>query len=125
MNKLRNLIQAKLEEIQELEVTSEIPDSMLEEGKSYFSYNLQKTYNRSDLDKNYTYRVDLTGYIKRLDNPEENTLEIVDKIAYEIEQKLKELNIKSSYTDITIIDGIRKKQVIGEVMYNEINNGLV
>lgn len=125
MNKLRNLIQAKLEEIQELEVTSEIPDSMLEEGKSYFSYNLQKTYNKSDLDKNYTYRIDLTGYIKRLDNPEENTLEIVDKIAYEIEQKLKELNIKSSYTDITVIDGIRKTQVIGEVMYNEINNGLV
>lgn len=125
MNKLRDLVQAKLEEIQDLEVTSEIPDSMLEEGKSYFSYSLQKTYNRSDLDKNYTYRVDLTGYIKRLDNPEENTLEIVDKIAYEIEQKLKELNIKSSYTDITVIDGIRKKQVIGEVMYNEINNGLV
>lgn len=125
MNKLRNLIQAKLEEIRELEVTSEIPDSMLEEGKSYFSYNLQKTYNRSDLDKNYTYRVDLTGYIKRLDNPEENTLEIVDKIAYEIEQKLKELNIKSNYTDITVIDGIRKKQVTGEVLYNEINNGLV
>lgn len=125
MNKLRDLVQAKLEEIQDLEVTSEIPDSMLEEGKSYFSYSLQKTYNRSDLDKNYTYRIDLTGYIKRLDNPEENTLEIVDKIAYEIEQKLKELNIKSSYTDITVIDGIRKKQVIGEVMYNEINNGLV
>lgn len=125
MNKLRDLVQAKLEEIQDLEVTSEIPDSMLEEGKSYFSYSLQKTYNKSDLDKNYTYRIDLTGYIKRLDNPEENTLEIVDKIAYEIEQKLKELNIKSSYTDITVIDGIRKKQVIGEVMYNEINNGLV
>jgi hypothetical protein len=124
MNKLRDLIQAKLEEIQNLEVTSEIPDSMLEEDTTYFSYNLQKTYISSDHDKNYTYRINLTGYIKRLENPEENTLEITDKIADEIENKLKELNIKSSYIDITVTDGIRKKQVTGETIYNEIDNRL-
>ena len=42
MNKLRDLIQEKLEEIQDLEVTSEIPDSMLEKDKTYLSYNLHK-----------------------------------------------------------------------------------
>ena len=125
MNKLRDLIQEKLEEIQDLEVTSEIPDSMLEKDKTYFSYNLQKTYSNSDFDKNFTYRINLTGYLKRLENPEENTLEITDKIADEIEKKLKDLNIKSSYIDISVIDGIRKKQILGEVKYNEINNRLV
>lgn len=125
MNKLRDLIQEKLEEIQDLEVTSEIPDSMLEKDKTYFSYNLQKTYSDSDFDKNFTYRINLTGYVKRLENPEENTLEITDKIADEIEKKLKDLNIKSSYIDISVIDGIRKKQILGEVKYNEINNRLV
>ena len=69
--------------------------------------------------------INLTGYLKRLENPEENTLEITDKIADEIEKKLKDLNIKSSYIDVSVIDGIRKKQILGEVKYNEINNRLV
>lgn len=125
MNKLRELLQSKLEEIQDLEVTSEIPDDVLEKGKTYFSYNLQKTYDSSDTEGNYTYRVDLTGFIKRLQDDEENTLEIVSNIADSIEDKLKELNMKSSFVDVSILDGIRKIQVTGEVMFNEINNRLV
>lgn len=125
MNKLRELLQSKLEEIQDLEVTSEIPDDVLEKGKTYFSYSLQKSYTSSDMEKNYTYRVNLVGFIKRLQNDEENTLEIVSDIADEIEEKLKDINFKSSFDDVSILDGIRKIQVTGEVMYNEINNTLV
>lgn len=125
MNKLRELLQSKLEEIQDLEVTSEIPDDVLEKGKTYFSYSLQKSYTSSDMEKNYTYRVNLIGFIKRLQNDEENTLEIVSDIADEIEEKLKDINFKSSFDDVSILDGIRKIQVTGEVMYNEINNTLV
>lgn len=125
MDDLRNLIQAKLEEIQDLETTTEIPDTILEKGTTYFSYTLQKTYNGSDTDKNYTYSVRLLGYIKRLQNDTENTLKIVDDISLEIENKLKELNIHTSFNDVTVIDGIRKIQVSGECMYNEINNGLI
>ena len=125
MDELRTLIQSKLEEIQDLEVTPEIPDSMLEANKVYFSFSLQKNYINGDFDKNYTYRVSITGYLKMLENPEINTLQITDNLADMISNKLKELNITSNYYDITVIDGIRKKQITGEVIYNEINKGLV
>ena len=125
MDELRTLIQSKLEEIQDLEVTPEIPDDILEKETTYFSYTMQKSFNGADTGKNYTYRVNLLGYIKRLQNDTENTLQIVDNKASEIEQKLKELNIHTSFNDVTVIDGIRKIQVIGECMYNEINNGIV
>ena len=125
MNKLREFIQSKLEEIQDLEVTPEIPDDVLEKNKTYFSYSLQKTYANSDIDKNFTYNVNLIGFIKRINDDEENTLKIVDNASYEIEKKLKELNIRTSFLDVSIIDGIRKIQVTGETLYNEINNTLV
>lgn len=125
MNKLRNLIQEKLEEIQDLETTTEIPDDLLEKNITYFSYTLQKAYFGADTGANYTYNVSLIGYIKRLQNDTENTLEIVDNISNEIKEKLKELNIHTSFYDVSVIDGIRKIQVRGECRYNEINNGLL
>mgnify|MGYP007077595045 CR=1 FL=1 len=125
MNKLREFIQSKLEEIQDLEVTPEIPDDVLEKNKTYFSYSLQKSYVNSDIDKNFTYNVNLIGFIKRINDDEEDTLKIIDNTSYEIEKKLKELNIRTSFLDVTVIDGIRKIQVTGETLYNEINNTLV
>lgn len=124
MNEFRTLLQSKLEEIQDLEVSPEIPDDLLEKNKTYFSFTLQKTYEGSDTDRNYTYRMNLVGYIKRLQDDTENTLEITDKIADEIEKKLKDINIKSDFNDVNILDGIRKIQVTGECIYNEINKGI-
>lgn len=124
MNKLRELIQSKFEEIQDLEASPEKPDEVLEQGKTYFSYTLRRRYVNSDHDKNFTYRINLIGYIKRLQNDEENTLEIVDKMSDKLKEKMKELNIKASFDDVSIMDGIRKIQVMAEVEYNEINNGL-
>ena len=124
MNKLREILQAKFEEIESLEIGPEIPDDVLEKGKTYFTYTLSKNYINGDFDKNYTYRVNLTGYIKRLRDDEENTLKIVDNKSDELKEKMKELNLKSEFRDISIIDGIRKIQVTAEVYYNEINNAL-
>ena len=124
MDKIRELIQLKLEEISDLDSGAEIPDDLLERDKTYFSYSLQERYNGSDYDKNYTYTIYLYGFIKRLENEEENTLDIVDKISNELKDKFKELNIKTSYRDITLDNGVRKIQVDGEVRYNELNNGL-
>lgn len=125
MDELRTLIQTKLEEIQDIETTPEIPDDILEKDTTYFSYTLQSNYNGSDTSQNYTYRVNLLGYVKRLQNDTENTLKIVDDATTEIKNKLKELNIHTSFNDVSVIDGIRKIQVRGECMYNEINKGLV
>lgn len=124
MNELRSLIQAELEEIQDIEVSSEVPDDVIEDGKTYFSFSLQKNYQDSDLDKNYTYEISLDGYIKRKNDLEQNTLEIVDNAQDEIEKKLKELNITTSFQDVSVLDTIRKIRVSGAVQYNEINNGL-
>lgn len=124
MDKLRTTIQSKLEEIENLEVSAEIPDDVMERDKTYFTYTLQKEYDGSDFDRNYTYEVYINGFIKRIQNDEENTLEIVDKISFNIETKLKELNIKTSFQDITIDNGIRKIKVDGNVRYNELNNSL-
>lgn len=121
---MREFIQEKLEEVQDVEITSELPDDVLEEGKTYFSYSLQNDYQSSDIDKNYTYRPFILGFVKRVDNLEENTLEIVDNISQDIVNKLKELNIKASYRDVTL-DRIRKVQITGYGLYNEINNILI
>lgn len=125
MKELRDIIQAKLEEIDSIKTTAEVPDAMLEEGTTYFSYTLRKNYMGSDFDKNYTYRISLFGYIKRLQNNTENTLEIVDEAMENIEKKLKDLNIKCNFADVTVLDGIRKIQVQGEARYNEINKGII
>ena len=124
MNELRELLQTKFEEIQDLEVGPEIPDDVLERGKTYFSYKLTKRYSDGDFDKNFTYRVNITGFIKRLKDDEEDTLKIVDNKAEELKEKMKELNIKSNFDDISVMDGIRKIQVTATVSYNEINNAL-
>lgn len=124
MNELRSLIQQKLEEIQDIEVSAEVPDDVIEDGKTYFSFSLQNNYQNSDYDKNFTYRLSLDGFIKRKNSTEENTLELVDKAQDEIKNKLKELNITTSFQDVSVLDTIRKVRVSGSVQYNELNNGL-
>lgn len=125
MDKLRETIQAKLEEIEDIEVSVEVPDDLLVKGTTYFSYSLYNNFQDSDFDKNYTYQVTLIGYIKRVQDDTEDTLKIVDKAQEEIKDKLKELNIKTSFQDVSIIDSIRKINVNGTVIYNEINYKLI
>lgn len=125
MDKLREIIQSKLEEIKDIEVSVEVPDDLLVKGTTYFSYSLYNNFQDSDFDKNYTYQVTLIGYIKRVQDDTEDTLKIVDKAQEEIKDKLKELNIKTSFQDVSIIDSIRKINVNGTVIYNEINYKLI
>jgi hypothetical protein len=125
MNELRQTIQKVLDTIEDISSGPEVPDDLLVKGTTYFSYSVNRTYIGSDYDNNYTYQVNLIGYIKRLQDDTENTLEIVDKAQQEIEEKLKELNVKTSFQDVTILDKIRKVNVNGTTIYNEINNKLV
>ena len=125
MDEIRKLIQSKLTEISDVNSGVPIPDGMVEEGKTYFGYELQENYRSSDFNKRYTMQIDLTGRLVRKDNPGENTLEIMDKALEEIKDKLKELNMKYSYNDISFQDGIRKILVKAYVRYNEQNNYLI
>jgi len=126
VKEIRELIQSKLEEIQDLEVTSLIPDELMEDGKIYFTYTLQKFFEDGDYDKDYTYQILLTGYVKSRNSSEENIQEQIDIKGEEILQKLKDLNIKCSITDINEVDSEdRKSRITGSVRYNEINYILI
>jgi hypothetical protein len=125
MDELRSLIQTKLEEIQDIEVSAEVPDEVIEIDKTYFSFTLDKNYFNSDFDKNFTYTINLNGILKRKSNGEENTLKILDDAQDKVENALKELNIKTTFQDVSVLDNIKKTRVSGKVRYNEINKGLL
>ena len=122
---MRETIQQKLEELKDIEVSAEIPDDMLEELKTYFSFNFTNPYLNSDFDNNYTYEVNVTGFVKRLIRSDENTLQIVDKATDDIISKLKELNIRCSSQDVSIENNVQKIKITGLGRFNEINNKLV
>ena len=124
MNEIRTFIQSKLDEIYGVECGVPIPDSIVEDGKTYFGYELQEDFNSSDCDRNYIMQVSIIGRIVRKEDPTENTLQIVDEALKNIKEKLKEMNFKYSYRDITL-DEFRKIQVTGSVFYNELNKKLV
>lgn len=117
---MREFVQGKLEEIQDIEITPIMTDDIIEEGKTYFSYYLTETYINNDFDKNCTFRVNLTGFIKRKELPNENTIKIVDDAKIKIREKLKEINIMVSMSDIETIDNIRKARGDANFIYNEI-----
>lgn len=122
---MREDIQALLNEINDLHVSTEVPDNILEDGTTYFSFTLQEDYQNGDFDNNYTYRVSIIGFLKRKKDNTENTLEILDNKTQEIIEKFKELNFKCSYKDESALDNIKKMRITGYATYNQINNKLV
>lgn len=122
---MRKYIQSKLMEIDSVESGPFIPDDMIELGITYFGYQLQDDFINSDHSKNFISRVSLIGYVSRKETTEENTLQIVDDVVKEIRKKLKEINMRTSYEDVSIENGIRKIRITGSFIYNEINNQIV
>ena len=122
---MRETIQSKLEEITDIECGGIVTDDIIVKNITYFGYELSKTYIGSDLEKNYTYRQNLTGYVVRLLDTTENTQEIVDDAVEEIKDKLKELNFKCNSRDINLTDNIIKVQITAYADYNEINNKFI
>lgn len=125
METIRNLIQAKLNEIEDVDSGVAIPDGMVKDGQTYFGYELQEIYLDSDLGNNYTMELSLTGRIVRRTSKKENTVKIVDNALEEIKAKLKELNFKYTYNDITLDDNFKKTLVKANVKYNELNNTFI
>lgn len=122
---MRKTIQSKLEELTSVESGKIIADDVVVEDTTYFGYDITKNYVDSDFDKNRTYRVNLTGYLTRLVNPEENTQEIIDNATEDIIDKLKELNFRCNSRDITLTDDLIKTEINGYAEYNEINNKFI
>lgn len=128
---MRETIQSKLEELNNIdpynhiEIGKVVSDDVVVEGTTYFGYEISENYMGSDFDKNQTRRVNIIGYVVRLVNPIENTQEFVDNATHDIIEKLKELNFKCNYQDITYTDDLIKTQITGYTEYNEINNKFI
>lgn len=125
MEEIRKLIQSKLNEINDVNSGVPIPDGMVVDGETYFGYELQENYNDSDFEKRYVMQITLTGRLVRKEQENENTLSVIDSALEEIKGKLKDLNFKYSYNDITMQDGIRKILVKANAKYYEENNTLI
>lgn len=124
---MRNFIQSKLNEIDGIDAGEIISDSLLEEKITYFGYSLSINHQTQNttIDNKNTYMVSIIGFVERIIDPTENTLEIVDGASKKIIDKLKEINIKCSSQDISDNDNIKKSKITGYGYFNEINNKFV
>ena len=122
---MRTFIQTKLNELNNIESGEIVADDIVEDGVTYFGYQISKSYMNGDFDKNYTYKVNLTGYVTRRIDSTENTTQIVDNATEDIMDKLKELNFKCNSEDVSIENNIRKARITGYAEYNEINNKML
>ena len=125
MNDLRELIQKKLSEIDDIEIGIPIPDELVEDNMTYFGYEIQEVNYGSDYDNNYSMRVILTGRLVRRAKQNEESLRILGEALEEIKTALKSMNFRYSYNDVTIDKSLRKYFVSAEVNYNELNNMLI
>lgn len=117
---MREFVQQKLEEIQDIEITPIMSDDIIEEGKTYFSFYLTENNLDTDLDKNSTKQVNIVGFLKRKELSSENTLSIIDRSRERLNTKFKEMNTIITYQDMPTIDGIIKVKINGYVKYNEL-----
>lgn len=131
---LRAFIQNKLSELTilepdeddlSIEVGTEVPDDMLVLNQVYFSYLLSNDLLDSDFELNGTYNVSIIGYLKVKTSKDVDSLSVIDIAQKKLKNKLKEINFKTSFKDVSIIDDIRKIQIIARAKYNEINKGIL
>lgn len=122
---MREEIQTKLSQIKNIDSGKPIADDIVENNKTYFGYEITQNYMESDFDKNYTYRVNIIGYVVRKENVTENSQQIIDEAVKDIVDKLKELNFKLNFEDISQSSGLIKTLITGFTEYNEINNGFI
>lgn len=122
---IRKFIQSKLDELMDIEVGTELPDDMLIQDKVYFSYLLNDDLENEDFEHYGTRNITIIGYLKVKTSLDVDSLNVIDNAQKQLKNKLKEINFKTSYNDVSIIDNIRKVQVRARAKYNEINNGLI
>lgn len=122
---MRTTIQTKMNELSNIESGRVIADDLLEDGKTYFGFEIREDFRDRDYEKNCTNRLSITGYVTRLINLTENTQELVDNATYDVIDKLKELNFNCSYEDVSIDNGVCKMLITAYADYNEINNKFI
>lgn len=125
---MREVIQSKLNDTN-IECGNFRADDILEKGETYFGYQINNNYVDTDLDSTYEMRASINGYVSRLEDMTENTLEIIDNATQDIITKLKELGFRTTYEDVSIDNGVRKIHITGNsvaqdnIIIGGVNNG--
>lgn len=116
INKFRQLIQEKLNLIEDLDSGEVVGDDLIEEGKYYFGYKLKVTGNRYNLDySNLSQTILLTGYL----STKGGSLSKLDDFTDEIIDKLSQLRIICSTDDVSVLDTkVRKVLITGATKYD-------
>lgn len=109
---MREDVQNKLNETS-IECGNFRADEVLERDETYFGYQLTNNFVNSDIDSTYEMSLAINGYVARLEDATENTLEIIDKATKEIIDKLKDLGFRTTYEDVSIDNGVRKIHITG------------
>jgi hypothetical protein len=75
---LRKFIQSKLDELDDIDVGTEVPDDMLVLNQVYFSYLLSNNWQNADFERNGTYSVSIIGYLKVKVSKDVDSLDVID-----------------------------------------------
>ena len=115
-NHLRTMIQAKLNEIEDLSSGEVVGDDLIREGSYYFGYKLNTNGTRFNIDySNKSELISLTGYL----STKGGTLSKLDEFTDSIVHKLEELRFLCSTNDISVLDTrVRKVLVTATVRYD-------
>ena len=99
INKIRRLIQAKLNEIEGLEAGIIVAQDMVEKGRYYFGYDVRTSLNRRDLSyDNEQYTVSIIGYLSTKGGTQKQFDDYLDAIC----DKLGELRLRPTTQDSPI-----------------------
>lgn len=96
VNKLRQMIQAKLTEIEGLETGIIVSQDLVEKGRYYFGYDIRTSLNRRDLSyDNEQYTISLIGYLSTKGGTQAEFDNYLDAIC----EKLGELRFRPTTQD--------------------------
>lgn len=99
INKVRQLVQAKLTEIDGLECGIIIAQDLVEEGRYYFGYDVRTSLNKRDLSyDNEQYTISIVGYLSTKNGTQKEFDDYLDAIC----NKLGELRFRSTTQDSPI-----------------------
>ena len=125
VDSLRKKIQTALNTITTVDAGVPVPDNVVEDGVTYFGYELQTASTFVTYNKDRRTQIALIGRVVRVDNVNEDTQAVVDTAVNEIIGVLTGLNFYCDTKDITIEQNIRKTQISAIAVYDTMNDTIV
>ena len=123
VNKLRQMIQSKLTEIEGLESGIIVAQDMVETGRYYFGYDVRTSLNKRDLSyDNEQYTVSIVGYLSTKGGTQKEFDDYLDAIC----EKLGELRFRPTTQDspITPDTGYRECMLTAYAQLNTLEKTL-